>query len=84
MNDVDLMKCMDLSGQLSLILGVNPVWKDDYVIYRDGLDDDYTELSFDLDNGRWQITTGDCGVLYLPKKAPELMAEMSKIMEGCR
>lgn len=85
MNDTDLMKLMDLSAKLGLALGVNPVWVDEYVIYRDGLDDDYDdyiELSFDRENGCWVITTGDFGMLNLPKEAPELMGRMSKIIEG--
>lgn len=86
MNAVDLMKLMDLSVELGLILGVNPVLIDEYVIYRDGLDDDYDddyiELAFDLENGRWGITTGDHGFINMPKEAPELMAKMSKLAKG--
>lgn len=84
MNDADLMKCMDLATRLSLILGVNPVWKGGYVIYSVGLDDQYIKLCFDLDNGRWLIAGGDYGVLNLPKEMPELMAEMSELVKGKR
>lgn len=82
MDDADLMKCMDLATQLSLILGVNPVWKGGYVIYSVGFDDQYIKLCFDLDNGRWLIAGGDYGVLNLPKEAIALMAKMSKLAQG--
>lgn len=75
------MKCMNLAAQLGLILGVNPVWEDEYVTY--GLGDDLIELSFDLDNGCWTIATdeGDYGHIHLPKEAPDLMAGMSETIE---
>ena len=81
MNAADMLKCMDLVEQLGIILGVNPIWKDDYVSYSVGLDDDYIELSLDLDDGSWGITTGDHGFI-LPKEASELMADMSNLVEG--
>lgn len=82
MKDVDLMKLMDQSVVLGFILGVNQVWKDGYVIYSVGFDDQYIKLCFDLDNGRWLIAGGDYGVLNLPKEALELMSEMSKLGKG--
>lgn len=81
MNPVDLMKCANLAVQLGHILGVNPVWKDKYVIYRTGLDDAYIKLCFDLDNGRWLIAGSHYAVLNLPKEAPDLMAGMSETIE---
>lgn len=75
------MKCMDLAQELGKVLGVNPVWIDKYVTYRSGLDDDYIELSFDLENGRWVIATGDHWLINLPKEAPDLMAGMSESIE---
>ena len=81
---VNKMVCFDLAEELGELLGVNPVWDDEYVVY--GLGDDLIELSFDLDNGGWTIATdegaGDYGIVRLPNKAPELMAEMSEIIEG--
>ena len=81
MNAVDLMKCADLAAHLGHILGVNPVWEDEFVNYE--LADDLIELSFDLDNGCWTIATdegaGDYGMVRLPKEAPELMAGMSEL-----
>lgn len=85
MDAIDLMKCADLAARLGKILGVNPVWEDEYVIYRDGSDDDYgddlIELSFGLENGCWGITTGDYGFINMPKEAPALMAEMSEMIK---
>lgn len=75
------IECANLAEQLGKVLGVNPVWKDAYVIYRVGLDDDYIELSFDLETGRWGIATHISGALYLPKEAPDLMAGMSETIE---
>lgn len=84
MNDTDLMKLMNLSGELGLILGVNPVWEDENVVY--GLGDDLIELSFGLDDGCWAIATdagaGDYGLVRLPKEAIKLMSEMSKLGKG--
>ena len=81
MNDVDLMKVADLAAQLGRILGMNPVWKDNYVIYKTGLDDDYIQLTFDLENCRWGIATSDY-FINLPKEAPDLIAGMSKLVKG--
>lgn len=78
----NLMKIMDLSGKLGLVLGTNPVWKDGYVIYSDGEDFAYTELVLDICTGRWLIATGDQGMLNLPNDALELMAEMGRLVEG--
>lgn len=75
------MKCFDLAGKLGKLLGVNPVWKDKYVIYRIGLDDAYIKLCFDLDNGRWLIAGSHYAVLNLPADAPDLMAGMSETIE---
>lgn len=77
------MKCMNLAQELGKVLGVNPVWEDEYVTY--GLADDLIELSFDLDNGCWTIATdegaGDYGIVRLPAEAPDLMAGMSETIE---
>lgn len=78
----NLMKIMDLSGKLGLVLGTNPVWKDGYVIYSDGEDFAYTELVLDICTGRWLIATDECGVLNLSKEATELMYKMSELMKG--
>ena len=78
MDDVDLTKCMDLSSKLGLVLGANPVWKDDCVIYGGNLGDAYIIL-MRLGNGCWEAITKIGGVLNLPQEAPELMAEMSKL-----
>lgn len=77
----NLMKLMDLSGKLGLVLGTNPVWKDGYVIYSDGEDCAYTELVLDICTGRWQIFADECGVLFLSKEAAEIMVEISKLCE---
>lgn len=83
MDAIDLMKCADLAAHLGKIVGVNPVWEDEYVTY--GLADDLIELSFDLDNGCWAIATdagaGDYGLVRLPKEAIALMAGMSETIE---
>ena len=79
--DTDSEKLKDLSEKLGVILGAGPDWKNGYVIYSDEFDDFYTQMSLDLNDGRWQITTGECGVLNLPKEAPELMARMSKLVK---
>lgn len=92
MINADSTKLMDLSEKLGLALGTDPNWKNGYVIYsiysdefdnyRNKFDDfEDFEMSLDLADGCWQITTGDCGVLNLPKEAPELMAEMSKLVK---
>lgn len=81
MNDVDLMKCMDLAAQLSLILEVNPVWKKECVIYGGNLDDPYI-MCFSLDNGRWKIVTDAYRVLNLSQEAIALMDRMSKLAKG--
>lgn len=81
MNDVDLMKCMDLAAQLGRILGMNPVWKDDCVIYGGNLHDPYIML-MRLDDGRWEAITRIGGVLNLPQEAIVLMGKMSMIVEG--
>lgn len=81
MDDADLMKCMDLAAHLGQILGMNPVWKGDCVIYGGNLGDAYIML-MRLDNGRWEIVTGAYRVLNLPQEATELMAEMSKLAKG--
>lgn len=76
MNDNDLMKLMDLSGELGLVLGMNPVWKKEYVTYGGNLDDPYI-MCFNSDNGRWEIVTET--VLNLPLPAIALMGKMSKM-----
>lgn len=89
MINADSTKLMDLSKKLGLALGTGPDWKNGYVIYSIYSDEfsDYSdefddfEMSLDLADGSWQITTGDCGVLNLPKEAPELMAEMSRLVK---
>lgn len=81
MNDVDLMKLMDLSGELGLVLGKNPVWKKEYVIYGGNLDDPYI-ICFNSHNGRWEIVTETYRVLNLPQEALELMGKMSKLAKG--
>ncbi len=81
MNDTDLMKLMDLSGELGLVLRMNPVWKKECVIYGGNLDDPYI-MCFSLDNGRWKIVTDAYRVLNLPQEALELMAKMSKLGKG--
>ena len=78
MNDTDLMKLMDLSGELGLVLRMNPVWKKEYAIYGGNLYDGYT-MCFNSNNGRWEIATESYGLLNLPQEALELMAEMSKL-----
>lgn len=80
MNDTDLMKLMNLSGELGLVLRMNLVWKKECVIYGGNLDDPYI-MCFSLDNGRWKIVTDAYKVLNLPQEAIKLMAEMSKIAE---
>ena len=72
------MKVIDLAEQLGLILGVKPVWKGGYVIF----DNNPVAMVLAIDTGCWKIATGDFGVLNLPKKAAELMADMSEIIEG--
>lgn len=81
MNDTDLMKLMDLSEKLGLVLVMNPVWKKECVIYGGNLDDPYI-MCFSLDNGRWKIVTDAYRVLNLPQEALELMAKMSKLGKG--
>ena len=78
---VNKMVCVNLADELGQVLGVNPVWEDEYVTY--GLGDDLIELSFNLDNGCWAIATddGDYGIVRLPKEAPDLMAGMSETIE---
>jgi hypothetical protein len=82
MDETKTIKLMDLAGKLGLVLGLNPVWKDGYVIYSDGEDCAYTELMLDICTGRWQIFTDECGVLFLSKEAIALMGKMSKIGKG--
>lgn len=83
---VETMRCVNLAGELGKVLGVNPVWEDKYVVYgldddyEDELDDDYIQLAFDLENGRWVIVTDDY-FIDLPKDAPDLMAGMSETIE---
>lgn len=81
MNDTDLMKLMDLSGELGLVLWMNPVWKKECVIYGGNLDDPYI-MCFSLDNGGWKIVTDAYRVLNLSQEAIALMSEMSMIIEG--
>lgn len=81
MNDNDLMKLMDLSGELGLALGKNPVWKKEYVIYGGNLDDAYI-MCLSLDNGRWEIVTETYRVLNLSQEAIALMGKMSKLAKG--
>lgn len=78
----NLMKIMDLSGKLGLVLGTNPVWKDGYVTFSKGLVGDPLDISLSVVTGRWLIATGDQGMLNLPNDALELMAEMSRLVEG--
>lgn len=75
------MKCMDLAGQLGQVLGMNPVWKDDCVIYGGNLHDPYIML-MRLDDGRWEALTKIGRVLNLPQEVTELMAKMSKLAKG--
>lgn len=84
MNDTDLMKLMDLSGELGLVLEMNPIWKKEYVIYGGNLDDAYI-MCLSLDNGHWEIVTkiyGARGVLNLSQEAIALMGKMSKLVKG--
>lgn len=76
------MKCFDLAGELGKVLGVNPVWKDEFVNYE--LGDGLIELSFDLKFGCWLIATDedDYGTVRLPKEAPDLMAGMSETIDA--
>ena len=84
MNDNNLMKLMDLSKELGTFLGVNPVWKKEYVIYGGNLDSAYI-MCLSLENGQWEIVTkiyGTLGVLNLSQEAIAIMAKMSKLAEG--
>lgn len=81
MNDTELMKIMDLSGELGLVLRMNPIWKKEHVIYGGNLDDPYI-MCFSLCNGRWEIATEIMGVLKLPQEAIALMDRMSKLAKG--
>lgn len=81
MNNDDLMKLMDLSGELGLVLRMNPVWKKECVIYGGNLDDPYI-MCLSLDNGRWEILTGIERVLNLSQEAIALMAGMSELVKG--
>lgn len=80
MNGTELMKIMDLSGELGLVLRMNPVWKKECVIYGGNLDDPYI-MCFSLGNGRWKIVTDAYEVLNLPQEAIEMMGEISKLWE---
>lgn len=75
------MKCIDLAGELGKVLGVNPVWEDEFVNYE--LGNGLIELSFDLKSGCWLIATDedDYGMVRLPKEASDLMAGMSEAIE---
>lgn len=77
------MKCIDLAGQLGKVLGVTPVWEDEFVNYEE-LGDGLIELSFDLKYGCWLIATSedDYGLFRLPKEAPDLMAGMSEAIDA--
>lgn len=80
MSDANLMKLLVLSGKLGVVLGANPVWGNECVDFKE--DDGCKVLSFDLDLGWWLVTTGtDYTGIYLPKKAPELMARMSELVK---
>lgn len=81
MNDTDLMKLMNLSGELGLVLRMNPVWKKECAIYGGNLDDPYI-MCFSWDNGRWKIVTDAYRVLNLPQEAIVLMSEMSELGKG--
>lgn len=80
---VEQIKCVNLAEELGKILGVNPVWEDEFVNYEE-LGDGLIELSFDLDNGCWMIATSedDYGLFRLPKEAPDLMAGMSEAIDA--
>lgn len=80
MNDNDLMKLTDLSGELGLVLEKNPVWKKEYVIYGGNLDDAYI-MCLSLNNGHWEILTRIGGVLNLSQEALALMGSMSKLVK---
>lgn len=75
------IKCVNLAEELGKVLGVNPVWKKEYVIYGGNLDDAYI-MCLSLDNGRWEILTGIERVLNLSQEAIALMAEMSELVNG--
>lgn len=80
MSDANLMKLLDLSGELGLVLGVNPVWKNGCVDFKE--QDGCKVLSLDLDLGCWLVTIGtDYTGIYLPKEAPGLMGKMSKLVK---
>lgn len=76
---VEQIECIDLAEELGELLGVNPVWEDNSVNYK--LDANYATLWFDLESGCWGIFTDVCGVVRLPKEAPDLMARMSETIE---
>lgn len=80
---VEQIKCVNLAEQLGKVLGVNPVWEDEFVNYEE-LGDGFIELSFDLKYGCWLIATSedDYGLFRLPKEAPDLMAGMSEAIDA--
>lgn len=68
MNNTNLMKILDLSGKLGVVLGATPVWKNRCVDFKE--DDGCKVLSLDLDLGCWLVTTGtDYTGIYLPEEA---------------
>ena len=80
LSDANLMKLLDLSGKLGVVLGANPVWENGCVDFKE--QDGCKVLSFDLDSGWWLVTTGtDYTGIYLPEEAPELMGKMSKLVK---
>lgn len=74
------IRLMDLAQKLGRILGMNPVWKKEYVIYGGNLDDPYI-MCLSLDNGRWEILTDTGRVLNLSQGAIALMGKMSELAE---
>lgn len=67
----NLMKIMDLSGKLGLVLGTNPVWKDGYVIYSDG------EEKFPQPRTQFKVTGFRTGIKFslYPEQVYKIIVE---------